>query len=121
MRESRRKFTWRFAAAAVCVSGSNGLLLAQNPPTPPPAPAPGGQLPEAAPNAAEAQATRRALLKRRETEFRAGVERLYNLTSELRDDVQKTLTADVLSMRMVKKMEQIEKLAKELKNKAKGG
>ena len=36
-------------------------------------------------------------------------------------NVQKTATTDVLSMRMVKKTAEIEKLAKQLKNKAKGG
>jgi hypothetical protein len=49
------------------------------------------------------------------------VERLYQLTGELRDEVLKTTTADVLSVRMYKKTEEIEKLAKQLKAKAKGG
>jgi hypothetical protein len=49
------------------------------------------------------------------------VDRLFQLTSELREEVQKTPTTDVLSMRMVKKTEEIEKLAKVLKAKAKGG
>jgi len=39
----------------------------------------------------------------------------------LHDEVQKTATTEVLSVRMVKKTEQIEKLAKMLKNRAKGG
>jgi heme oxygenase len=55
-----------------------------------------------------------------EKEFREGVERLYQLTSDLRDELQKTVTTDVLSVHMVKKTEEIEKLAKVLKNKAKG-
>jgi hypothetical protein len=54
-------------------------------------------------------------------EFREGVERLYQLTAELRQDVQQTPTSAVLSVPMVKKAEAIEKLAKQLKNKAKGG
>ena len=55
-----------------------------------------------------------------EKEFRDGVERLYTLTGELRDEVQNTPTAEVLSVRMYKKTEEIEKLAKLLKGKAKG-
>ena len=61
------------------------------------------------------------MLQLNEKEFREGVERLYQLTSELREEVQKTATTDVLSIRMVKKIEEIEKLAKVLKAKAKGG
>ena len=63
---------------------------------------------------------RRAQLARDEKEFREGVERLYQLTTELRQGVQQTPASDVLSVSMVKKAETIEKLAKELKNKAKG-
>ncbi|HXN51440.1 MAG TPA: hypothetical protein VN943_05830 [Candidatus Acidoferrum sp.] len=59
-------------------------------------------------------------MQENEREFRAGVERLYQLTSELRDEVQKTVTSEVLSIRMYKRTEEIEKLAKQLKSKAKG-
>jgi hypothetical protein len=67
------------------------------------------------------RAARHAQLVRDEKEFREGVERLYQLTSELRQVVQQTPTSAVLSVPMVKKAEAIEKLAKQLKNKAKGG
>ena len=50
-------------------------------------------------------------MQQNEKEFREGVERLYQLTGELREEVQKTATTDVLSVRMVKKTEEIEKLA----------
>jgi heme oxygenase len=69
---------------------------------------------------AAAAAAKRARLIQNEKEFREGVEHLYQLTSDLRDELQKTVTTDVLSVRMVKKTEEIEKLAKLLKNKAKG-
>jgi hypothetical protein len=61
------------------------------------------------------QVAKRALLPANEKEFRAGVERLYQLTGELRDEVRKTLTTDVMSVRMYKKTEEIEKLAKQLR------
>lgn len=67
-----------------------------------------------------AAAAKRAALQQNEKDFREGVERLYKLTTELREVVQKTVTTDVLSVQMVKKTEEIEKLAKFLKNKAKG-
>jgi len=49
------------------------------------------------------------------------LERLYQLTGELREELQKTTTTEVFSIRRVKKTEEIEKLAKLLKNRAKGG
>src|SRR6266851_5014959 len=75
----------------------------------------------AAPRSAPARLSRPAGASR-ETEScrRAAVERLYQLTSELRDEVQKTVTSDVLSIRMYKKTEEIEKLVKQIKSKAKG-
>jgi hypothetical protein len=69
----------------------------------------------------DAQAVRKVQLAQNEKEFREGVERLYQLTGELRDEVQKTPTTAVLSVRTYKKTEEIEKLAKHLKTKAKGG
>jgi len=66
-------------------------------------------------------AAKRARMQQNEKEFRTGVEKLYELAGELREEVQKTPTTDVLSIGMVKKTEEIEKLAKALKNKAKGG
>jgi hypothetical protein len=71
--------------------------------------------------APDPRAAKRAQLARNEKEFREGVERLYQLTSELREVVQQMPTSAVLSVPMVKKAEEIERLAKQLKNKAKGG
>lgn len=122
MRETRRGFVMAMAAAACLISAEEGWPLAQYPPTPPP------PKPAETPNPAEIHANpqaiaaaKRAMLQQNEKEFREGVERLYQLTSELHEEVQKTATTDVLSVRMVKKTEQIEKLAKMLKNRAKGG
>jgi hypothetical protein len=122
MRESRRKFFVSAALMCGALAVPSGISLAQFPPTPPPPPRPAET-----PNPAEihsdpaaAAAAKRARLLQNEKEFREGVERLYQLASELRDELQKTMTTDVLSVRMVKKTEEIEKLAKLLKNKAKG-
>jgi len=98
-------------------------MAAQRAIIPPPKPAPAETQNPAQQDASsrDANAAKRAILLRNEKEFREGVERLYQLTSDLRDEVQKTMTTDVLSVRMVKKTEEIEKLAKTLKTKAKGG
>ena len=123
MRETRRLFVMTMAGVAGVLAAEEGWPLMQNPPIPPPPPQPAER-----PNPAEihanpqaAAAAKRARLQQNEKEFREGVDRLYQLTSELREEVQKTPTTDVLSMRMVKKTEEIEKLAKVLKAKAKGG
>ena len=110
-------------AATVLLAVEGGWLFAQYPPTPPPPPQP-AEIPNPAgihPNPQASAAAKRSRLRQEEKEFREGIERLYQLTGELREEVQKTATTDVLSMRMVKKTEEIEKLAKQLKNKAKGG
>jgi len=120
MRETRREFVVTLAGAAGFLALPNSLLSAQRHITPPPPPQPAEtQLPgtSSSPGRSAAQ---RAALRRHEQEFREGVQRLYDLTAELRDEVQKTHTTDVLSVRMYKKTEQIEKLAKHLKDKAKG-
>jgi len=126
MRETRRRFLAVLAATASCsVAGfSEGVALAQakksNPfPTPP-------QSAETQ-NPAEAQATKlgshnakKIALQQNEKEFRAGVNRLYELAVELKKDVDETPTAQVFSVRMYKRTEEIEKVAKQLKSKAKG-
>jgi hypothetical protein len=120
MRETRRTFVLALAAAASSLAAPQPLLFAQRRggfPTPPqPAEK---QNPAAIPNDAN-RASAKALLQENEREFRAGIERLYQLTSELRDEVQKTATSEILSLRIYKKTEEIEKLAKQLKNKVKG-
>ena len=123
MRGTRRLFVTAIAVATVLLVVETGWLFGQYPPTPPPPPQP-AEIPNPAgvhPNPQASAAAKRSRLRQEEKEFREGIERLYQLTGELREEVQKTATTDVLSMRMVKKTEEIEKLAKQLKNKAKGG
>jgi hypothetical protein len=123
MRKTRREFVMAMAGVAGILAAEEGWPFPQNPPTPPPPPKP-AELPNPAEvhsNPEAAAAAKRARLQQNEKEFREGVERLYQLSGELRDEVQQTPTTDVLSLRMVKKTEEIEKLAKVLKAKAKGG
>lgn len=123
MHETRRDF---FTSAALLSAGlalPRGILAAQNPPTPPPKPQP-GYTPNPAEiysNSAEAARAKRARLLENEKEFREGVERLYQLASSLRDELQKTPTTEVFSIHIVKETEEIEKLAKRLKSQAKSG
>jgi hypothetical protein len=123
MRETRRRFLATIAACGSSLVAGNAFLAAQENrrgmPNPPPPAEPQDQDTKNPP-ALDPQAARKALLAKNEKEFREGVERLYQLSGELRDEVQKTSSTEVFSVRMYKKAEEIEKLAKQLKGKAKG-
>src|SRR5438132_11390933 len=91
MPDTRRGIVIAMTAAACLTSAELGWPLAQYPPTPPPPPKP-AETPNPAEIHSNPQATaaaKRAFLQQNEKEFREGVERLYQLTSELHEEVQK--------------------------------
>jgi hypothetical protein len=53
-------------------------------------------------------------------ETRKKVERLYQLAAELKAEVDKTDSTNVLSLNLMKKAEEIEKLAHDIKKRSKG-
>ncbi|PYT51083.1 MAG: hypothetical protein DMG44_04095 [Acidobacteria bacterium] len=122
MQETRRGFVWDLATMAGVLVVCNGVALGQTPgkPTFPKPPTPGDpQEKNKTADASDLKAMKRAAMVRNEKEFRVGVERLYQLSDDLRKEMQKT-TTNVLSVQMYKKTEEIEKLAKKLKNLARG-
>jgi hypothetical protein len=62
----------------------------------------------------------KALLEERQKNIKKDVEKLYNLATQLKAEVDKTDSTSVLSLPMLKKAEEIEKLAKQIKDRAKG-
>ena len=60
------------------------------------------------------------ILEANQKEIKKNVERLFDLASELKGEVEKTDAVQVLSMAMLRKTEEIEKLAKEIRTRAKG-
>jgi len=125
MGETRRRFLMTLAAAASCSVATDGSVLAQvhntKPfPTPPEAAEKQNPAEAAAAAKSDRQNAKRVALQQNEKEFRAGVERLYRLTSELKQEVDKTVTTEIFSVQMYKRTEEIEKVAKSLKSKAKG-
>ena len=109
MLETRRRFFLKVTLLSGTLTFPREIFTVQNPPTPPPKPQP-GYTPNPAEihsNPAEAAAKRARFLEN-EKEFREGVDRLYELTSSLRDELQKTPTAEVFSLHIVKKTEEIE-------------
>ncbi len=125
MRETRRRFLMALAAAASCSVAADGFVAAQvhnSKPFPTPPESAEKQNPAEAAAAAKGdpQTARRAALQQNEKEFRADVQRLYQLASELKEEVDKTATTEVFSVQMYKRTQEIEKVAKLLKGKAKG-
>lgn len=62
----------------------------------------------------------KAILKENEKDIKKDIEKLFQLASELKAEVEKTDSSQILSLAMVRKAEEIEKLAKGIKNRAKG-
>ena len=117
MVDSRRSFVFSFAAASVLAA------LQQQPPTPirpraeplPEHPEPAQKLPtgpqrKTSPNP--------AALVAHEKELREATDQLLIKVQEFRAKLDGTHTADVFSVNMYKQTEDIEKLAKQLRNRA---
>jgi c-di-AMP phosphodiesterase-like protein len=68
----------------------------------------------------ERPADRKAIDKQNQAEVKASVEKLYVLISELKEQVEKSDVNLTLSVSVVKKSHEIEKLAKHVKELAKG-
>jgi len=62
----------------------------------------------------------KAILEENEKGIKKSVERLYQLAGDLKAEVEKTDSGKVLSLVMVKKAEEIERLARDIKTRAKG-
>ncbi len=60
------------------------------------------------------------ILEANQKEIKKNVEKLYDLASELKAEVEKTNSVHVLSIAMLRKTDEIEKLAKEIRSRAKG-
>lgn len=62
----------------------------------------------------------KAMAKQNQEEVKASVQKLYELAAELKEQVDRSDASMVLSVSVVKKSQQIEKLAKHVKELAKG-
>ena len=60
------------------------------------------------------------MLEENEKDIKKKVEKLYQLAAELKAEVDKTDSSKVLSLTMLKKTEEIEKLARDIRNRSKG-
>jgi hypothetical protein len=67
------------------------------------------------------EATRKkALLEQRQKDIKKDIEKLFDLATQLKTEVEKTDATTTLSLAMVRRAEEIEKLARSIKDNAKG-
>ncbi len=62
----------------------------------------------------------KAMLESNEKDIKKNIEKLYQLITDLKAEIEKTDSSQVLSLLMVKKAEEIERLARDIKTRAKG-
>ena len=62
----------------------------------------------------------KVLLEQNQKEIKKEIEKLYDLASQLKQEIEKTDSSAVLSLSLVKKAEEVEKLARQIKERAKG-
>ena len=67
-----------------------------------------------------AGATKKALLEQRQKDIKKDIEKLFDLATQLKAEVEKTDATTTLSLAMVHRAEEIEKLARQIKDSAKG-
>jgi len=121
MSESRRTLLRNFAGAAAAYLVA-AFAVARQEPFPKPRrqsspDRPGDDEPNPNPNA---KSPTKVLLEENQKDIKKNVEKLFDLASQLKDQVEKTDATAVLSLAMVKKAEEIERLARQIKERAKG-
>jgi hypothetical protein len=123
MFENRRKFLAVLAGAGAPLALFVRRMAAQGrgspqPPLPTPQPPDNSNAKE--PESPLAKSATKAILEANEKDIKKDVEKLYSLASELKTEVEKTDSVQVLSLGLLKKAEEIERLAHEIKSRAKG-
>ena len=122
MMERRRRMLASFVGAAVVLPAEPLLAWLQGTgPVVRPHPYPDGRDPSAPPVLdSPSPVNRMAIEMENQKELRANIAKLYDMVVELKEQVEKTDANSTLSVPLMKKAQQIEKLAKQIKNLAKG-
>jgi len=122
MLESRRRLLFALASAFglyATQSLAAGARM-QGRPTPKAQPYPNGRDPNAPVGIDEPSRVNPKMIEQANRQkLREDVAKLYEMASELKEEVERADTGATLSVPLVKKAEQIEKLAKQIKNLAK--
>lgn len=115
---NRRKFLLTFGMIFPIMTGSLRACFspAGQSPGPPQIPGPKTRDEDVIPS----KPSTKGILDDNEKEIKKKIERLLELATDLKEQVEKTDSSKVLSLTLVKKAEEIEKLARDIKTKAKG-
>jgi hypothetical protein len=110
------------AIGGVWLSIAQGTQLPQTPQAPQPTRSPQDKNgpPDASPDNPNLPSVEKRMLEENEKDIKKKVEKLYELATQLKAEVDKTDSSKVLSVGMLKKTEEIEKLARDIRNRSKG-
>jgi hypothetical protein len=114
--QTRRRFLTKVLASGLPIAIFARRLAAQTRPTPVPRDPTQKQEEDMSPSKIDSK----TILTSNQKDIKKSVERLFQLASDLKAEVEKTDAVKVLSMVMVKKTEEIERLAKEIRSRALG-
>jgi hypothetical protein len=120
--DTRRTFLFGLVTAGTMVGVTLGTSSAQSPiPSQNPIPSrPGPPGQESGPDLPNLPSPEKRQLDENEKDIKKKVEKLYELATELKAEVNKTDSSKVLSLNLLKKAEEIEKLARDIKTRSKG-
>jgi len=117
MQDSRRSLL-RLLPAAVATLSAVAVFARGQEPFPPPKQGP-VRPGEDDPNLPGKPSTK-VVLEENQKDIKKNVEKLFDLASQLKEQVEKTDATTTLSLALVKKAEEIEKLARQIKERVKG-
>ncbi|MGB2590035.1 MAG: hypothetical protein WBG02_03440 [Candidatus Acidiferrum sp.] len=120
MFDSRRRFLTLLAGAGTVMAADGGSLVAQARPQGQSRPQPSDptkDVDETTPPLGKSAT--KVMLEANEKDIKKNIERLYQLATDLKSEVEKTDSSQVLSLTLVKKADEIEKLAHDIKTRAK--
>ncbi len=118
MYESRRSLLRGMAGAVAIFSIAASASSGQDPFPKAPTPLQAGE--DEAPANPNAKSPSKVRLEENQKDIKKDIEKLFALASQLKQQVEKTDATAVLSLAMVKKAEEIERLARQIKERAKG-
>jgi len=118
MTDTRRSFLTALGGTALIFMRA-AILSGQAKPTSRPATSDPSQEPESS-DPSPMKSPAKALLEANEKDIKKNIEKLYQLATDLKAEVEKTDSSQFLSLALVKKAEEIEKLAHDIKTRAKG-
>ena len=121
MLDTRRQLLRSVISMAAALSVSSRLLGQRASPQPVPSPnAPNPNFPQGMNGPGPTPSDQKTMDKQNAAQIRADVDKMYAMVSEMKQELGVTNTTTVLSINFVKKAHEIEKLAKQVKELAKG-